>query len=328
MAKDSSSPAPAGRHIDQATGVETVGHEWDGIQELNNPLPRWWVWTFYLTILFAIGYVAVYPELPLIDKGTQGLWGWTSRGQLAAETSAAEARHGPLIAALAQVPTERLAGDPELMRSAIAGGKAAFKVNCVQCHGSGAAGSAAGGAGGYPNLNDDDWLWGGDIKAIEYSITHGIRQPSVDGQKRFSQMPAFGRDGLLSPAEIQALVSHVRTLSGKEQPGGAAVRGGELFAANCASCHGPDGKGLRQFGAPNLTDAIWLRGGSRAEITASISNAPAGVMPAWGSRLDPVTIKMLAAYVHSLGGGEDFAAAPIAAAPVAGAALTPAGTGQ
>jgi len=289
------------KHIDEATGVETVGHEWDGIEELNNPLPRWWVWTFYLTILFAIGYVVVYPAIPLLDKGTEGLWGWTSRGQLDAEMRREAQARAPILAALAKVPVERLPEDGTRMRSAIAGGKAAFKVNCVQCHGAGAAGSK-----GYPNLNDDDWLWGGDLKSIEYTITHGVRQQDIDSQSRFSQMPAFGRDGLLSAAEIQDLVSHVRTLSGKEKAGAAAQRGAALFATNCASCHGPDGKGMRQFGAPNLADAIWLYGGSRADITNTITNARYGVMPAWGGRLDPVTIRMLAAYVHSLGGGEDF----------------------
>jgi cytochrome c oxidase cbb3-type subunit III len=298
--------------IDGATGVETVGHEWDGIEELNNPLPRWWVWANYLSILFALGYVIVYPAIPLLSKGTEGLWGWTSRGQLAAEAKVEAARRGPLLAALAATPTEQLAAKPELMRNAVAGGRAAFRVNCVQCHGAGAAGST-----GYPNLNDDEWLWGGNIKEIEQTITHGIRQPG-DRQTRTAQlMPSFGRDGILSPAQIADTASYVRTLAGKEPAGAASARGAAIYANNCVTCHGPLGQGDRLKGAPNLTDAIWLYGGSRSAIEGSVANAHAGVMPAWTGKLDPVTIKMLAAYVHSLGGGEDFAdqpTSPLAAA--------------
>lgn len=291
------------KRVDDATGVETVGHEWDGIEELNNPLPRWWLWSFYLCILFAIGYVVVYPAIPMLHSGTHGLWGWTSRGQLAAETGAANAQRADTLAAIAATPIEQLAGKPELMKAAVAGGRAAFRVNCVQCHGAGAAGVP----GLYPNLNDDDWLWGGNLQEIEQTITHGIRQPG-DDKTHTSLMPSFGRDGMLTSAQIEDVVSHVRTLSGKEKAGGASARGAALFADNCAACHGPAGQGSRQFGAPNLTDAIWLYGGSRGKIAASIHSAHAGVMPAWNGRLDAVTIRMLAAYVHSLGGGEDFAA--------------------
>ncbi|MES2493142.1 MAG: cytochrome-c oxidase, cbb3-type subunit III [Pseudomonadota bacterium] len=294
------------RKIDEATGVETVGHEWDGIEELNNPLPRWWVITFYVTIAFSIAYCIVYPAIPLLSKATPGLWNWSSRGVLAAEASAAEKERAPLLAALAKTPIEQLPDHPELMRAAIAGGRAAFRVNCVQCHGAGAAGSP-----GYPNLNDDDWLWGGDLKAIETTIVHGIRFPGND-QSRQSLMPSFGRDGILPPAQIDDVTRHVRSLSGKEVRSAAAQRGAAVYDANCAVCHGADAKGNRQLGAPNLADAIWLFGGSHDEVAASVRSAHAGVMPAWGHRLDPVTIRMLAAYVHSLGGGEKFAAAPVA----------------
>ncbi|MFA7603869.1 MAG: cytochrome-c oxidase, cbb3-type subunit III [Novosphingobium sp.] len=292
------------KRIDDATGVETVGHEWDGIEELNNPLPRWWLWSFYLSILFAIGYVIVYPAIPLLKTGTPGLWGWSSRGQLAEETARAQQQRAGLMARLAATPIEALPDDPELMKTAVAGGRAAFRVNCVQCHGAGAAGVP----GLYPNLNDDDWLWGGNLREIEQTIAHGIRQPD-DERTRTSMMPAFGRDGLLTPAQSEDVTSYVRTLSGLEKRSAAAARGAELFAANCATCHGADGKGSREFGAPDLTDAIWLYGGSREAINATLTNARAGVMPAWSGKLDPVTIRMLAAYVHSLGGGEDFAMA-------------------
>ncbi|MFN9579019.1 MAG: cytochrome-c oxidase, cbb3-type subunit III, partial [Novosphingobium sp.] len=196
----------------------------------------------------------------------------------------------------------------DLMRAAITGGRAAFLYNCVQCHGSGAAGTT-----GYPNLRDDDWLWGGNIKEIETTLINGIRHPGNDATRQ-SLMPSFGKDGILPPADLTAVADHVLSLTGKSKPN---ARGAQLFADNCATCHGADAKGLRQFGAPNLADAIWLYGGKREQVEASIYKARAGVMPAWTQTLDPVTIKMLAAYVHSLGGGEDFVAAPAATTPAA-----------
>lgn len=293
------------KRIDEATGTHLVGHEWDGIEELDTPLPRWWVYIFAATVVFAGVYVVAYPTLP----DTSGMTGWSSRGQLAETLKAEVAARAPRTNAIAATPIEALAGNPQLLRTAIEGGRAAFKVNCVQCHGAGAAGSK-----GYPNLNDDDWLWGGDIAAIQYTLQHGIRSPGSD-DARFSQMPAFA--DILTKGQIAQLVSHVRAISGQGKPSAA---GAALFAENCASCHGADGKGMREQGAPNLTDGIWLYGGDRATLTQTISKARYGVMPHWSGRLDDVTIKMLAAYVHSLGGGEATpAAAPVTAA-AAGAA--------
>lgn len=286
------------KRIDEPTTTETMGHEWDGIEELNTPLPRWWLYTFYACIAFAVGYAVVYPSIPLLHGGTHGTAGWTSRGEFAAEMKAQQVQRAPVLAALARTPIEDLAQNPDLMRQAVAGGRAAFKVNCVQCHGAGAAGSV-----GYPNLNDDDWLWGGTLTDIQRTLTHGIRYPG-DDQTRTSLMPSFGHDKILTPSQVQDVASHVRSLSGLEP---VNLRGAAIFATNCAICHGPDAHGGRQFGAPNLTDRIWLYGGSHDAVAGSITNAHAGVMPAWGQRLDPVTIKMLAAYVHSLGGGEAFA---------------------
>jgi len=300
MADPKKNPAPAGRRIDEATNTETVGHEWDGIEELNTPLPRWWLWTFYATIVFAIGYAIAYPAWPMISQGTEGVLGWTSRGELKKDLDAAATQRSQVVAALARTPIERLDPDSDLMRAAVSGGAAAFKVNCVQCHGAGAAGFK-----GYPNLNDDDWLWGGDLKAIHYTLEHGIRQPDSD-TTRFSQMPAFGRDGILTAPEIADVASYVRTLSSLEAPSAASQRGAATFETQCTVCHGPAGEGLREFGAPNLADAIWLYGSGRDDVIATIANARYGMMPAWGERLDPVTVKMLAAYVHSLGGGENF----------------------
>lgn len=290
------------KRIDQPTGTETVGHEWDGIEELDTPMPRWWVLTFYATIIWGIGYVILYPAIPLVNSATEGLLGWTSRGEYREQVAARETELEPIRQALVSTDIRKLNGSPELLQQAIEGGRSAFKVHCVQCHGSGAAGSK-----GYPNLNDDNWLWGGDLEAIEYTLIHGIRNPDHE-QTRFSQMPAFGKDGILQPGEIQDLVSYVRLLSGREKPSAAARRGAVLFEANCAVCHGPDGKGDRTQGAPNLTDAISLYGLDRATLTETITNSRYGVMPRWGQRLDPATIRMLAAYVHSLGGGETLPA--------------------
>ena len=283
------------KRIDEATGTDLVGHEWDGIEELDTPLPRWWVYIFAGTVVFAAGYVVAYPSFP----DTAGMTGWSSRGQLDQTLKAETSARAPRLDAIASTPIQALAANPQLMRSAIEGGRAAFKVNCVQCHGAGAAGSK-----GYPNLNDDDWLWGGDIAAIEYTLQHGIRSPGA-GETRFSQMPAFA--DILSKAQIAQLVTHVQAISGQGKPSPA---GAALFAENCASCHGDGGKGMREQGAPNLTDGIWLYGGDRAALTHTISKARYGVMPHWEGRLPRVTIRMLAAYVHSLGGGEANPASP------------------
>ena len=295
------------KRVDAATGTQTVGHEWDGIEELDTPMPRWWVFSFWGTIVWGIIYILLYPAIPLLNSATPGLWNWTSRGELQQELKAETLRRAPVTSALAAIPVEQLAGNEKLYQAAIEGGRAAFKVHCVQCHGSGAAGSK-----GYPNLNDDDWLWGGDLPAIHTTLTHGIRQPDYDAT-RFSQMPAF--EGVLSVGEIDAVVGYVQTLSGKAKPGPLSASGGPLFANNCASCHGADGKGLRESGAPNLTDKIWLYGGDADSIKTTVNKARYGVMPRWNNRLDPITIKMLAVYVHSLGGGEANAAPDKGAVP-------------
>lgn len=288
----------AEKRIDEVTGTSTMGHEWDGIEELNTPLPRWWLWALYASIAWAAVYVVLYPAWPLIDRATAGTLGWSSTGQLNAELEKQRAARAPVMRAIVETPIEQLVHQPKLMQAAIEGGRAEFKVSCTQCHGSGAAGSK-----GYPNLNDDDWLWGGDIATIQQTIQHGIRQPDHD-ETRMSQMPAFGRDGILKGNQIADVVAHVRTISGQQKANVAARRGAVLFEENCAVCHGSDGKGNRTLGAPNLTDAIWLFGGDADTIAETIANSRYGVMPRWGNRLDPVTIKMLAAYVHSLGGGE------------------------
>ncbi len=296
------------KRIDEPTGTEFVGHEWDGIEELNTPLPRWWLWTFYATILFALVYVVLYPAWPLIDKATAGTLGWSSRGDLAKAMSAAEAARQGVFQQIAATDIEALPGNPELMEAAIAGGAAAFKVNCVQCHGAGAAGYQE---FGYPNLNDDDWIWGGTLTEIEYTLTHGIRWEAAD-QTRVNYMPAFA--GVLDAGQAGAVAAHVLSLSGK---GKANPVGAQLFADNCAACHGAAGEGMPAMGAPALNDAIWLYGGSERAVKKQILAPRHGVMPAWQGRLDPVTIKMLAAYVHSRGGGQQAAPAAPPAEPAA-----------
>ncbi|QIQ85400.1 cytochrome-c oxidase, cbb3-type subunit III [Erythrobacter sp.] len=283
------------KRIDEPTGTETVGHEWDGIEELNTPLPRWWLWTFYATVAWAAVYVVLYPAWPMVSQATEGVLAWSSRGQLAKEMSAAELARRDTFERIAATDLDKLAASPELMSQAIAGGAAAFKVNCVQCHGAGAAGYEE---YGYPNLNDDDWIWGGTLEEIEYTLNHGIRWEGSN-QTRLAYMPAF--EGILDSAQVDAVTSHVLSLSGKAD---GNAQGAQIFEQNCSVCHGPNGGGDPQQGAPALNDAIWLYGGERDDVRRQILAPRHGVMPGWSNRLDPVTIKMLAAYVHSRGGGQ------------------------
>ncbi|WP_425403556.1 cytochrome-c oxidase, cbb3-type subunit III [Hwanghaeella sp.] len=286
------------RQKDEISGVETTGHEWDGIKELDNPLPRWWLWVFYATIVWAIGYCIYYPAVPLISSNTEGVGGYSSRAELHQEIAAVEEGRADLLAQIEATNVEDIVKNDSLHRFAVSGGASAFKVYCSQCHGSGAAGSP-----GYPNLNDDVWLWGGTVEAIHQTIAHGIRYAG-DEDTRFSEMPAFGRDGILSASEIRATANFVGKLGNLEHDAALAEAGETLYADNCASCHGEAGKGMRDLGAPNLTDAIWLYGGTIEEIATQIGAPKHGVMPAWGERLGDATVKQLSVFVHSLGGGE------------------------
>ncbi len=284
--------------VDKVSGTSTTGHQWDGIKELNTPLPRWWIWTFYATIVWAIGYWIVYPAWPLITSNTTGLFNYSSRADVAVELGNLEKIRGEKMVKLAATPLVDIEKDPALLALARARGKAAFGDNCAPCHGSGGAG-----AKGYPNLNDDDWLWGGKLDQIEQTIKFGAR--SGNDKAHEGAMLAFGKDGVLKPAEIVTVANYVRSLSGlSTSPGYDAAAGKKIFADNCASCHGDNGKGNQELGAPNLTDKIWLYGSDEAALVETIANGRAGVMPAWAGRLDPATIKALAVYVHSLGGGQ------------------------
>lgn len=283
--------------IDAVTGTATTGHEWDGIKELNNPLPRWWLWTFYACIVWSVLYWIAYPAWPLVSNYTAGLLGYSSRANVAADMAALQALRGEKGAALAKAELADIEKDPALLAFARAQGRAAFGDNCAPCHGTGATGSK-----GYPNLNDDDWLWGGTLEAIHQTLQYGVR--SGHAQARENLMPAFGKDGTLKKDEIVQVASYVRSLSGLPVPQGVNLAAGKtLFADNCAVCHGDDAKGNPELGAPNLTDRIWLYGSDQAAVIETITNSRAGVMPAWADRLDPVTVKALAVYVHTLGGG-------------------------
>jgi len=277
---------------------DTTGHVWDGIEEFNNPLPRWWVWTLYACIFWAVAYTIAYPAWPMIKGATPGLLGWSTRANVAADIAAVKEANAAINARLASAELTEIADDAELNSFAVSSGNAVFKTWCAQCHGSGAAG-----AKGYPNLLDDSWLWGGDIEAIHTTISHGIRNED-DDDARYSAMPAFGRDELLEAAEIDQVVNFVMSLTGEAQDASLVAAGAVVFEDNCSSCHMEDGTGDREQGAPNLTDAIWLYGGDYATLSETVTNARYGVMPNWNTRLSEAQVRAVALYVHQLGGGE------------------------
>ena len=284
------------KHIDPITGTATTGHEWDGLRELNTPLPRWWLWLFYMTIVWAVGYWIVYPAWPLINNSTQGLFGYHTRTALVEDLDALHAQRGPMMVKLAGAKTADILADPQLLDFARAQGRVAFADNCAPCHGAG-----GGGAKGYPNLNDDDWLWGGKLADIEQTIRFGARAGNDKGRQ--GTMPPF--TGVLKPAEISNVADYVRSLSGLPTDAGADLAAGKkLFADNCAVCHGDNAKGNRELGSANLTDRSWLYGSDKAVIVEGIEKGHGGVMPVWEGRLSEPVIKSLAVYVYSFGGGE------------------------
>ncbi|MEM8657327.1 MAG: cytochrome-c oxidase, cbb3-type subunit III [Pseudomonadota bacterium] len=285
------------RKLDKTDEMPTTGHEWDGIREYDTPMPRWWVLSFYGTIIWAVIIAILYPAIPLINGATPGLLGYSTRAEVAAEISAVDEANAPLDQALETAELEAILVDPDLNQYAVSGGAAVFRTYCAQCHGSGAAGAV-----GYPNLLDDDWLWGGDIANIHQTIRHGIRWDD-DFDTRLSEMPAFG-DDYLSDDEISQVVEYVLSLSGQEHDSAAAALGAETYLNECSACHGEQGLGEPDLGAPNIADAIWLYGGDRATLTETITYSRAGVMPPWVGRLTEAEIRQVSAYVHQLGGGE------------------------
>jgi len=282
---------------DSVTGVETTGHEWDGLKELNLPAPRWWLLVFLVTVIWGVGYMVLYPAWPTLSGegvrgGTPGTKGWTQYSELRESQQEIFARRAAYLDDFSRSSYSDIQASEELFAFAKAGGQAAFKDNCATCHGTGGAG-----APGYPNLNDDSWLWGGTLDDIETSIRYGIRAEHPD--TRLSEMPAFG--DMLSLDEVYAVADHVLSLSGRGQ--GSPV-GAEIFEGQCSACHGLGGEGMTMMGAPNLSDAIWHYGGSRVEIAQQIYQPRHGQMPAWVTRLDDDTIRQLTVFVHSLGGGQ------------------------
>lgn len=279
--------------------VGTTGHSWDGIEELNTPLPRWWLWTFYATIVWGLIYVAAYPAWPLINGATQGFLGYSTRGEVAEEIAAFEAKQAPMNTKLVETELAAIADDAELLGYANSAGAAVFATWCSQCHGSGAAGAV-----GYPNLIDDDWLWGGDIESIHTTISVGIRQPSDEDYLRQSEMPAFGRDELLEEGQIDEVVNFVMSLSGEAKDATLVEAGAVVYEENCAACHGDAGEGDIDQGAPNLADAIWLYGDGYDAIRETVYSARYGAMPAWNTRLSEAEIRAVATFVHTRGGGQ------------------------
>lgn len=283
--------------VDSVTGVETTGQVWDDdLKELNKPLPRWWLYTFYACCVWALGYWIAYPAWPTINSYTAGVLGYSTRTSVANALADQRKSQEQYRTAIGSAALDQLAKQPDLLTFARNGGAAVFAVHCSGCHGRGAQGFA-----GYPNLNDDDWIWGGSLDDIQQTIVAGIR--SGHTQARDSAMPRFGIDKILTPEEISDAAEYVLSLSMQSTDDNAAARGQKTFADQCAACHHENGKGNQSLGAPNLTDGIWLYGGDKKTIMESIATGRGGMMPSWDSRFDPATIKMLAIYVHSLGGG-------------------------
>jgi len=283
---------------DDDLDYETTGHEWDGIKEYNKPLPRWWLWTFYATIVWAVIYTIAYPAWPLVNGATPGVLGFSTRAEVIEDIARFEEANSGINDQLASAELTEIAGNPELNQYAQNAGAAVFRTWCAQCHGSGAAGVQA---SGYPNLLDDDWLWGGDIEAIHATISHGIRNEN-DPDARYSEMPAFGE--LLEEGQIPQVVNYVMSLSGEPQDASMVAAGEEVYLDNCAACHADEGTGDVWQGAPNLTDAIWLYGGDYDTLIETVTYSRYGVMPSWADRLNEAEIRAVATYVHGLGGGE------------------------
>ena len=272
----------------------TTGHDWDGVSEYNVPAPRWWLIVWIICIIWAVIYWFFYPTWPTLSGNTKGSLNWTKFSELSGEQKKIEEKKIVYLEQMSKKSLEEIRQDEKLMQFALNTGKSAFRENCSACHGQGAQGYK-----GYPNLNDDDWLWGGKLSDIYQTLLYGIR--SGHDSARVNQMPSFGLDKVLKKAEINDTIEYVLSLSNKSE---FNARGEAIFKANCVACHGNEAKGNQALGAPNLTDAIWLYGSDKKDIYYTIYYARAGVMPFWKNRLDDNTIKSLTLYVHSLGGGK------------------------
>ncbi|MCK9389276.1 MAG: cytochrome-c oxidase, cbb3-type subunit III [Sulfuritalea sp.] len=282
-----------------ATG-QTTGHVWDEtLEEYSNPLPNWWRWMFYITIVFSLFYLAMYPGL----GSYQGKWNWSSAGQYGGEMKKADEQYGPIFKKFQGQDIRVLATNNEAREM----GQHLFLTYCAQCHGSDAKGSKA-----FPNLTDNDWLFGGTPEQIKESITKG----------RDAMMPAKGLKPDLTAEQIKDLASYVRSLSGLASDSIRAQRGKELFVPSGGACHGPEGKGILAL-APNLTDKVWLYGSAEVEIINGITHGRVNRMPAWGEFLGEGKVHLLTAYVYGLGGGVKEAPAAAPAAPAEAAPVAP-----
>jgi len=285
------------RKVDPNTGFDDTGHEWDGIRELDRPLPRWWLWVFFASILAAVVYWILMPAWPTPWGNTRGILHQSDRVKVVGDLHALAVQRHAEAKMLDGASLEQIEKDPRLLAYSLAEGQSIFGDNCATCHGAGGAGGK-----GYPNLRDDVWLWGGSLEDIQHTITVGVRSGQPDA--RTSQMPAFGRDGMLKPEQIDDLTEYVVALSRRPAGRAAVQRAAPVFRDNCAVCHGSTGTGNQSLGAPNLTDADWLYGSDRAAIHGQIWNGHGGVMPSWRARFDPATIKALAVYIHANAGGQ------------------------
>ncbi len=280
--------------------VAKTGHSWDGIEEYDNPMPRWWLWTFYVTIAWAVVYMFLYPAWPMVTRATQGILGYDTRSAVSADIQRFNDSNQLWFDRLVESDLEEIRADHNLQSFAVNAGGSIFRAQCSQCHGAGAAGVQA---SGFPSLLDDQWLWGGTIDDIHETVRYGIRNDDYP-DARWSEMPAFGRDGLLEEDEIDQVVHYVLQMSGQAHDEALATPGEEIYLDNCAACHGDGGEGDPFVGAPPLNNQIWLYGGSYEAIWHSVYHSRFGVMPGFAERLRDAEIRAVAAYVHQLGGGQ------------------------
>lgn len=286
------------KEFDKITGAEILPHKWDGIQELNNPVPKWWNAVFWITIWVGIFYLLLYPSWPVDDQ--KGWLSWTATSVLEEKLDAILNLSNEKSEILGKLSWEEILSDEKLVKFASENGSAIFKDNCATCHGN----NGVGNTGGYPNLQDDDWIWGGTVEDIYHTIRHGVRNEDLDDESRSYYMTIFG--DILNESEIDIVARYVLSMSNEKFSNlseEALKQGNNLYTQHCASCHGDNAKGNTGLGVPNLSDAIWLYGGKLEEVKSQIRQPKHGVMPVWGQRLDDNTIKQLAIYVHSLGGG-------------------------
>lgn len=280
---------------DSVTGQMTTGHEWDGLKELNRPLPKWWIYIFYSCIAVALVMFVLYPSWPGLRGYYHGMLGYSQRTAVDKDVAAVLKQRSGYMDRVAKLSFDDIRKDPQLQAVALTAGRITFANNCQPCHGAGGGGNP-----GYPALAAGNWLWGGKLDDIRQTVTFGIRSGLDDARQ--SAMPKFGADGLLKPAEIEQVADYIMTLYGQKI--GDTAAGQKLFADNCAACHGDKGEGKREVGAPRLAGRAHLYGDTRAIVVAQIANPRMGVMPNWNTRFDIGMIKSLALYVHSLGGGE------------------------